>query len=113
MKKIEELIEDIVKLVERRCTEKNLDELGLIETELIKAKRKLIHPDNGAYFAVFFHLKDTNPVLYSEKHIFQTKAEAERDIENLNKAHALLAGTEVFFEIRRVVILETDITNWL
>ena len=82
--------------------------------EIENIKHKIIHPDNGAYFGLYIkHTNFGNGEFLFNDNIFSTKQEAIEEL-NSRKAFDIAHGWyQNEYEIRRVVVHETDIKEWL
>ena len=77
-------------------------------------KHQIIHPNNGAYFGLYVkHVNFGSDEFIFNEEIFSTKKEAMNEL-NSKKAFDIAHGWyQNEYEIRRVVVHETDITNYL
>ena len=98
-------INDLLNKLEKAIKNNNQNEIDEI-------KHQIIHPNEGAYFAIFVKYAGFN-TWFRKNTIYDTKQKAENALKEYmyNCLQQQLPYDE--FEIRRVVVLETDITNYL
>lgn len=106
MDKINSLLDKLKNLYKQKYVQ-NLD----VDDKIQKIEREMIHPEDGAYFAIYKKYKDK--WIFADK-IFLSKAEAKNEIDKENYRRKNY-NNAIFddIEIRRVVVHETDISEYL
>lgn len=79
-----------------------------------KIEQQIIHPDDGAYFAIYARINGSNEWIRRPK-LFETKLSAELEMRDYARRFYNNPFPKLYdkYEIRRVVVHETDITNYL
>lgn len=79
-----------------------------------KIEHQIIHPDDGAYFAIYARINGSNKWIRRPK-LFETKLSAELEMRDYTSRFYNNPFPQPYdeFEIRRVVVHETDIKEWL
>lgn len=79
-----------------------------------KIEQQIIHPNDGAYFAIYARINGSNKWIRKPK-LFEDKLSAELEMRDYTRRFLNNPFLPLYdeFEIRRVVVHETDITNYL
>lgn len=98
-------INDLLNELEIAIKNKNIKKIN-------KIKHSIIHPDDGVYYAIYMKCSSLNTWFRNNK-IYDTKQIAEEALREYmyNCLQQQLPYDQ--FEIRRIVVHETDITNYL
>lgn len=84
--------------------------------QIEQLKHSIIHPDDGAYFAVYkrvYKIDSLNNKWCFTGKLFENKDDAKKYLENEKLRCENLQLPFNQFEIRRVVVHETNIDNYL